>query len=154
METADGDLDSTAAELSCEIERPRKLVGLYAHQHHHTGIRFLDRAGQILDPHLPVGLVDRFDVDIEISAENLAVAAIKRDTIEAGQRIRRQTAAPPSDNVTILVVVRRLDQNKPESLACAHKHTGDSRNRGKGGARRQTAADGNSDSVAPVPKRR
>src|SRR6516165_4299084 len=71
-------------------------------------------ARQSTDRDLPARLVDRFDVDVEIGAKNLALATLQGDAIEAGQRIRRQTAAPPSDHVTIVVVMRRLDQNKPE----------------------------------------
>jgi hypothetical protein len=123
MEATDRDLDSPAAKLFCDIERARKLVGLYADQRHHAGIRRPDRARQILDPHLPVGLVDHFDVDVEIGTENLALATFQRDAIEAGQRIRRQPAAPPSDDVTVIIVMRRLDQNKPETLVRLHKES-------------------------------
>src|SRR6516165_1995994 len=123
MEAADRDLNSAAAKLSCEIERPRKLVRLYADQHHHTGIRSLDRASQILDPHLPVCLIDCFDADVIIGTKNLALATIQCDAIEAGQRVRRQPTAPPSNNITIIVVMRRLDQNKPEAFACPHWHS-------------------------------
>ena len=88
-------------------------------------------ARQSTDRDLPVRLVDRFDVDVEIGAKNLALATLQGDAIEAGQRIRRQAAAPPSNDVTIIVVMRRLDQNKPEtpdrthnSLPCSREQSG------------------------------
>src|SRR6516164_2499919 len=102
MEAPDCNLDSSAAKLSCNIERPRKLVGLNADQHHHADIRCLDRTCQVLDPHLPVGLVNRFDVNVEVGAKDLALATIQRDAVKAGQRIRWEAATPPSDHVTII----------------------------------------------------
>jgi hypothetical protein len=76
-----------------------------ADEHHHASIRRLNRADQILDRDLAVGLVDRFDVDVEIGAENPALAAFQCDAIETGQRIRGQSAAPPSNDVTVVVVM-------------------------------------------------
>src|SRR3974390_3059002 len=101
MEATDRDLNSAAAKLSCEIERPRKLVRLYAHQNHHTGIRSLDRASHILHPHLPVCLIYCFDAEVITGANIRPFATIQCDAIEAGQRVRWQPTAPPSNNITI-----------------------------------------------------
>nr|WP_271584467.1 hypothetical protein [Bradyrhizobium sp. CCBAU 45389] len=120
MEAPDRDLDTPASKLSCDINRSWKLVGLYADQHHHTGIGRLDRARQLFNPHSPVGLVDRFKVDVEICAENLTLAAIERDAMKARQGIGRQAPPPPTDYVAITVVMRRLDENKPECLVRRH----------------------------------
>ncbi|MGX1323925.1 hypothetical protein AB7M17_007378 [Bradyrhizobium sp. USDA 377] len=120
MEAADSDLDAPASKLSSDINRSWKLVGLYADQHHHAGFGGLDRARQSFDPHLPVGFVDRFNVDVEFSAENPALAAIERDAMKTRQRIGRQASPPPSDHIAITVVMRRLDENKPECLVRSH----------------------------------
>ena len=104
MEAADRNVDSELAKPSRQIKRSGKLIGLDSDQHHHTGIRGLDCARQIRDTHLPVGLIDGVDLDVEIGPENLAFTTIERDAVKAGQRFEGR-AAPPSNDVAIVVVM-------------------------------------------------
>ena len=62
-----------------------------------------------------VGLVDRRDVDGDIRPQHLPLGAIGGDAIDGGERIRRDHRPPPADHVSVVVVVRRLDQNELEA---------------------------------------
>ncbi len=85
MEAADRNVDAELAKLPRQIERSGKLVGLDPDQHHHADLSGLDRARQIRDAHLPVGLIDGVDLDVAIGPENPAFATIERDAVKASQ---------------------------------------------------------------------
>ena len=57
----------------------------------------------------------RRDVDLDIVAEDAALFAVERQAVEHRQRIRRNRGAEPLDDVAVVVVVRRLDENQGES---------------------------------------
>ena len=46
------------------------------------------------------------------SATLVPLSAIGRDTVYGGKRIRRGHCAPPPDHVSVVVVVRRLDEDE------------------------------------------
>src|SRR5262249_41129211 len=62
-----------------------------------------------------IGLVDHDDVDIDIRTEHALPGAVAREPVDRCQRIRRDQRAPPADNVPVIVIVRRLDQNQLET---------------------------------------
>src|SRR5208282_2672970 len=119
MEAADRRLDSRGAQLRRNIDGTRELVGLHADHQHETAIR-IARETADYRPHrnLAVGLVVRFDLDIDLGAEYMTIARVQRQTIDTRQRIRRYETAPPLDNVAVVVVVRRLDQLDQGFFVC------------------------------------
>src|SRR5262245_45901187 len=63
-----------------------------------------------------MSLINRVAGDGDLRPEDPALCAIGRDAVDGRQRIRGDHRAPPSDHVTVVVVVRWLDQNKLESF--------------------------------------
>src|SRR5207237_5409855 len=57
-----------------------------------------------------VALVIGVDLDRDIGSERAPLGQIRRNAVEAGERIRRDPRLPPLDHVTVVVVMRRLDQ--------------------------------------------
>ena len=52
-----------------------------------------------------IRLVDHFDIDGDVGPENLPLGAIGRNAVNGGERIRRNHRPPPTDDVSILVVM-------------------------------------------------
>ena len=63
-----------------------------------------------------VGLVDRVNVDYDIGAKHLALRAIESDTVECCKRVRWNHRAPPADYISIVVVMRRFNQDELEAF--------------------------------------
>jgi hypothetical protein len=59
-----------------------------------------------------VGLVDHFDVYGYVRTKYSPLGAISCDAVYGGKRIRRRHSAPPPDHVSVVVVVRRFDQDQ------------------------------------------
>ena len=123
METADADLHAELAQPPRDIHRTRILVRLYADESDHARIGARDEARNALGPDTRVGLVIGRDDDIDIVAEHAALGAIDGEAVKRRQRVGRDRRAQPLDDVTVVVVMRRLDQHQGKSLAlCLHHH--------------------------------
>ena len=115
MEAAHDDRDAGGAERPRDIERAGILVRLHADQPDQAEAAVaLEAREQRRHVDAGVGLVDRLDLDLDVRAEHLPLGAIAGDAVNRGQRIRRNRRAPPADDVAVVAVVRRLDQNEQE----------------------------------------
>ena len=114
MEPADADRDAARPQRPGEIERTGKLVGLNADQHDHAGAGILDHAGQAIGADAGIGLVKGVDVDRDVIAEHAAGGAILRQPVERRQRVRWYGGSKPLDDVAVVIVMRRLDQQQRE----------------------------------------
>jgi hypothetical protein len=61
-----------------------------------------------------VGLVIGVDADRHIRSKHLALARVFGETVEAGERVRRDRRLDPLDWLAVVVVMRRLDQHQVE----------------------------------------
>ena len=118
METADGDRHALLAKLAADIERAGKLIRLDADQGDHSAVgkNALRNRGKIDDG---VALVVDLELDIDVGAENARFGAFQQQAIDAGQAVRWDRRATPLDDIAVVVVMRRLDQNDRE-LALGH----------------------------------
>jgi hypothetical protein len=107
-----------------QIERARELVRLHAGEHHHAGAGFIDHRRQAFGADAGVDFVEGVDVDVDIIAEHAAVGAILGETVQRGQRIRRDRRAQPLDDIAVVVVMRRLDQQEAETPPRPTLHSG------------------------------
>jgi hypothetical protein len=114
VETADADLDALRAQRPRQIERARPLVRLHADHHDHAGVGGLDQSGDVVDADAAVGLVDGMNVDVGIGTEHLLVNEFLGDAVDRRKRIRRDRRAVPLDDIAVVVVMRRLDQDETE----------------------------------------
>ena len=69
MEAADGDRHAALAKLAANVERPRKLIGLNAHQRDEPAVG-QDALGYPRNVDDRIALVVGFDLDIHVGAEN------------------------------------------------------------------------------------
>ena len=102
-----------------DVERARKLIRLNADQRDHSADRPRMRfeiAGNVDDR---VALVVDLDLDIDVGAENARLGAFGEQAVDAGEAVRGDRRAPPLDDIAVVVVMRRLDQNDRE-LALRH----------------------------------
>ncbi len=113
MEAADRDGHAQAAELAADVERARKLIRLNPDQSDHAAVG--DNAprnrGNVDDG---VALVVDLELDVDLVAKDMALSAFLEQSVDAGQAVRRDGRAAPLDDITVVVVMRRFDQNDPE----------------------------------------
>jgi hypothetical protein len=117
MEAADTDGDARGAERPGDVYRPRKLIGLDTHEANQpaaSAIAYL--LDYFVGPDPSVGLVPRGDADLNVFAQHPTPGAIQRKSIQRRQRIRRDGRARPLDDIALIIVVGRLDQEQMKKL--------------------------------------
>jgi hypothetical protein len=112
VKAADANLDAARAQQARDIHGAGELVRLHAHQPDEPALDFADRAGDALRLDASVGLVEHGDDDVDIGTQHAALGAVAGETIKIGERRRRDRRAQPLDDVAVIVVMRRLDQNQ------------------------------------------
>jgi hypothetical protein len=115
MEPAHHNCKVLRAELACEVECARKLVRLHADQHDHSAAGGLDHAGDAGGANAGIGLVESLNLDVDVRPERFAFGAILGEAIKRGKGIGWDRRAQPLDNVSVVVVMRRLDEHKAEA---------------------------------------
>ena len=117
MKAADADLDAGRAQAARDIHSAWKLVGLHSDESHQAaaaGAGDLPRNALRLDAR--IRLVDGGDVDDDVVTEYAPLLAVQSQTIQHCQRIGRNRGAEPLNDVSVVVVVRWLDQDQGEAL--------------------------------------
>src|SRR5208337_1551600 len=95
-----------------------KLVGLDSDQQHDAAVRVaLEPANYRTHRDSGVCLVVRRDLEINSGAEDGPRLSVQREAVDTRQRTRRHEAAPPLDEIAVVVVMRRLDQFDKKSTA-------------------------------------
>ena len=113
MEAADGDCHAALAKLAANVERPRKLIRLNADQRDESAVG-QNALGNARDVDDRVALVVGFDLDVGVGSEGALFGAFRQQSMDAGQAVRGNGRPPPLDDVAVIVVMRRLDQNDRE----------------------------------------
>ncbi len=114
MEAADRHLDPGGAETTRQVERARKLVGLHAHQADQAEIGGLEDGGDRLRHDPRVGLVIGVGFEPHVLPEHPPLGAIGGDPVERGETVRGNGRELPLDDITVIVIMRRLDQMQLE----------------------------------------
>lgn len=122
VEAADADLNAASAQRCSDIERPRKLIRLDPDQHHHAGTGALDHARKASRPDTRVSLVVDVDFNVHIRAENGAFRTILRQSIQRGERIGGDRRTQPLNDVTVFIVMRRLNEHEAETPSPAKRN--------------------------------
>src|SRR5208337_985482 len=123
VESADSNLDSGGAQLARDIDCACELVGLHSDQEHDAAVRVaLKSPNYSTHRHFRVGLVVRIDIEIDALAEDVPRLRVEREAVEVRQRTGRHEAAPPLNEITVVVVMRGFDQLDEELCArfCIH----------------------------------
>ena len=101
------------AEGTRDIEGARILVRLHPHQRQQPEIVVAaEAADQLRDVDAGIGLVDQVDVDLDVVAEHVPPGAIEGEAIDRGEGIGGDQRPPPADDVAVIVVMGRLDQDE------------------------------------------
>src|SRR3984957_12039036 len=118
VESSNGDRHALLAKLSRNVERARKLIRLDADQGDHAAIRedSLRDGRKINDG---VAFVVDLELDLDVGAEHVVVRAFAQQSVDTGEAVRGDCRAPPLDDIAVVIVMRRLDQNDRE-LALGH----------------------------------
>jgi hypothetical protein len=98
-----------SARNPAEIERARKLIGLHADQADHAPAGLANAPGDGAHIHVVVALIEGFDLHLDIRTEHALLRAIFHQRINAGETVGRNVRAAPLNEVTVGVVMRRLD---------------------------------------------
>ena len=111
MEAAHDDLDAGVEELFSDVDRAGKLISLHANEADHCAVRSLQAADQFVETHDRIGLVDHLDFDVDILSKNVPAPALVHQAVDHGQRIGRYGGTCPLDDITVIIIMGRLDQN-------------------------------------------
>ena len=115
VEAAHDDRHAERAKFPAEIKRSWKLIGLHPNQADHARAGFANALGDGAHIHEVVALIEGFDLDLDIGTEHALLRAVLYQRIDAGETIGRDVRAAPLNDVTVGVVMRRLDQRDPEN---------------------------------------
>ena len=119
VEAADADRDARGAQRPRDVHGARELIGLHADQADQPAASArADLPDQLVGPDAGVGLVADGDPDLDLVTQHLALGAVEREAVERRERVRRDRRAHPLDDVAVVVVVGRLDQEEMEELSC------------------------------------
>jgi hypothetical protein len=122
MKPAHGNRQPGLAKRPGEIKGTRVLVGLNADKGDEPEVAVaLEPVQKSGDVDAGVDLIDRHDIDINPGAEDFPLGTIDSDAVDGGQGVRRDHRSPPADNISVIVVVGRLDKNelKPSVFSVA-----------------------------------
>ncbi len=113
MEAAGGDRHAPLTELAADVERAWKLIRLDPDQRHEAAVgqNAVRYRGDVDDG---VALVVDLEFDVDVGAENPLVRAFRQQSVDAGQAVRGDGGAAPLDDIAVVVVMGRLDQNDRE----------------------------------------
>src|SRR5262249_4614627 len=89
VKTAHHHGQSERTELSAEIERARKLIGLHADQSDHPATTCANALGDAGDVDDRITLVAGFDFDVDVGAERAVARAFLDQAVDARQAVRR-----------------------------------------------------------------
>jgi hypothetical protein len=116
MEAADRDRQAGRPQRPGDVEGAGELVALHADQKDETEIAVPPEAfDDLLRPDPGVDLVERIDVDVDVIAQHPPLARLVDQAVDGRQRVRGNERPEPLDDVTVVVVVRRLDQRDLET---------------------------------------
>ena len=68
-----------------------------------------------------VGFVNRLDVDGDIRSEHEPLGTISCNCVDGGKRVRRDHRPPPANYISVVIVVRWLDQNELKAPPRGHR---------------------------------
>src|SRR5208282_789998 len=127
VETANHHGNAGLTQRTREIKRVGKLVRLHADQADHAKtVVVAEQVDDLFDLHARVGLVDGADVDFYVRAKNTTLRGVVRQRIKIGERVRWDRRSPPLDDIAVVVVMRRFNQDKLKtplgSRRCEHGH--------------------------------
>jgi hypothetical protein len=115
MEPADDDRDAGGAQRPGDVEGARILVGLHAHEADEAEVAAAAEVrDDLVEAKARVGLVGRRRLDVDVGAEQLPGGAVGDQGVDRGERVRRHRRAIPAGDVTVVVVMGRLDQDDGE----------------------------------------
>jgi hypothetical protein len=115
VEAPDDDVEPFGLELACQVLRARELIGLHPYQADDDL-----RVGPSMAPAQPPridarhDLVDDLDAHIQITKPAL-LDDVVREAVQAAQGVARQGAPPVPDNVAVVVILRRTNQDDREA---------------------------------------
>ena len=113
VKSAERHRNAGRTEVPREIEGARILVRLHPHQRQQAEIVVApEAADQLGDVDAGIGLVDQVDIDLDVLAEHMPLGAIEGETVDRGERIRWDQGPPPANDVAVIVVMGRLDQDE------------------------------------------
>ena len=117
VESTDPDWNSSLEKRARQVERMRKLVRLDADQHHHSGSGALDHLGQPIGTNTGIRFVKRMNLYLDIIAEDMPLCAIASQPIDGSERIGRNSRTEPLDDIALVIVVRRFNEDEAKSLS-------------------------------------
>ena len=110
MKPADRHRDPLRTEPAGDRHGARKLIRLDADETDEARMTELsDLVRDALDRNPDVHFIVGVDLDRNLVAQNPPLGAIRRDGVKTSHGIRRNPGLPPLYDVTVLVVMRRLD---------------------------------------------
>ena len=115
MKTAEADLDTSGTQGAGHVHSAWVLIRLHTDKGHEA-LDAREPADDFLEVDAGVGFVHRGDLQINVVAEYPGVAAIERKAVYDRQAIRGDGGAKPLDDVAIVTVMRRFDENQVEAL--------------------------------------
>jgi hypothetical protein len=115
MKSSQADWNVCRAQRAGYIHGPRVLIRLNA-DHSNQGALAFELPHQSVHADPRVCLIHGRDDDLDIIAQHAPLPAIQRQAVEDGQRIRGNRRTEPLNDVAIVVVMGRFDEDYLESV--------------------------------------
>ena len=118
MESANQNGEASAAKSVSEIAGAGELIGLHADEADDgLGETPVLRTADALDRDLVYGFVEEMDLDVPGVAETILTDNIFGESGEAGEGVAGKNAAPMAHNITVIIILGRLDEIEVEGFS-------------------------------------
>ena len=82
MKASDGDLYSSLAQRSCDVQSARELIRLNAYEHHHASASLFNQRRDAARAYARVRFIEGVYFQFDITAQRLSFGALKRKPVE------------------------------------------------------------------------
>ena len=117
MDATDDHRVTRLGESLPDGEGARELARLHGHQQNRGVVKPFEPAIEFFRPHKLDDLVDQPGIDRDVGTQRLTVGGIVEQTGDHRQSVGDNVGSPPLDDISIIVVLGRLDQQQTEPLS-------------------------------------
>ena len=115
MKAADANRNACGAERPRNVNGARKLIGLNADQADECATAAgADLPNDLLGTNSRIRFIPRGNLDLDVIAQRATFRTVERQSVDRRKRVGRDRGARPLDDIALVIIVRRLDEEQTE----------------------------------------